>query len=409
MSSLATGVASDGLPRIFQSLQRGATIFMGLIRIILAFAVLAVHFGGSVGRYIVPADIAVQLFFVISGFYIAMILTEKYNGQKELFYKNRFLRLYPIYISVLVIISFSGVIIDALLSEDILRVKSIFISYSTGQINLGTVLFVVFSNLSGLFQDLILFFKLENAHMVLGNFSESVPPLHTMLIIPQAWSLSLEVGFYLIAPFLIRSKTTIIVSLLVSLLIKVGLSGLGYYRDPFSYRFFPGEISTFLFGSLGYFLYREKNIPLLNRYSIPLTFGVALLLIFWVPIFKIIPINRIFVFAVFALAIPQLFYFYKANRADNLIGELSYPFYLSHMFCRDLVALIFVKAGLNQLLSGMGASSAFIYFLEFLAITVITALISLFLLKYVQKRFDAIRRKNLVRIETPRQLDMAVC
>ena len=44
-----------------------------------------------------------QAFFFISGFYMSLILNEKYNIDARgawLFYSNRFLRIYPIYWSV---------------------------------------------------------------------------------------------------------------------------------------------------------------------------------------------------------------------------------------------------------------------------------------------------------------------
>jgi len=45
---------------------------------------------------------AVEAFFIVSGFYMSLILTQKY-GDKGLwlFYSNRLLRLYPLYLSML--------------------------------------------------------------------------------------------------------------------------------------------------------------------------------------------------------------------------------------------------------------------------------------------------------------------
>ena len=49
-------------------------------------------------------EIAVELFFIISGFYMSLILNEKYNTPDKIliFYKNRFLKLFPIYWTVLI-------------------------------------------------------------------------------------------------------------------------------------------------------------------------------------------------------------------------------------------------------------------------------------------------------------------
>src|SRR5262245_63519896 len=43
--------------------------------------------------------VSVQCFYIISGFFIALLLNEKYVGpnDKYLFYSNRFLRIFPLY------------------------------------------------------------------------------------------------------------------------------------------------------------------------------------------------------------------------------------------------------------------------------------------------------------------------
>jgi peptidoglycan/LPS O-acetylase OafA/YrhL len=80
---------------------------MGTIRYLLAFSVLITH-SKFLGKLMPPGDIAVQLFFIISGFYMALILNTKYKSHTLAFYKNRFLRLYPIYFFVLIVIFIVG-------------------------------------------------------------------------------------------------------------------------------------------------------------------------------------------------------------------------------------------------------------------------------------------------------------
>jgi peptidoglycan/LPS O-acetylase OafA/YrhL len=56
-----------------------------------------------------PATTAVEVFFVISGFYMQMILSEKYTHAKlgrrwwEIFYLARYSRLFPAYLAALVL------------------------------------------------------------------------------------------------------------------------------------------------------------------------------------------------------------------------------------------------------------------------------------------------------------------
>src|ERR1700720_380449 len=71
---------------------------MGCLRAILAMGVVLTHARGLFG-YAIPGDICVQSFYIISGFFITLILNEKYTGENSirLFYSNRFIRIYSIY------------------------------------------------------------------------------------------------------------------------------------------------------------------------------------------------------------------------------------------------------------------------------------------------------------------------
>ena len=79
---------------------------MGILRIALAICVFIAH-SSNFGITLLGGDIAVEIFFVISGFYMQKILFEIYTfskmGKKWLqkFYINRYLRLLPIYIFTL--------------------------------------------------------------------------------------------------------------------------------------------------------------------------------------------------------------------------------------------------------------------------------------------------------------------
>ena len=75
---------------------------MGIFRVILALFVVFDH-SRAVPFLDLPGGVfAVKVFFIISGFYMTMILTKKYTGKGSysLFISNRFLRLYPIYWAV---------------------------------------------------------------------------------------------------------------------------------------------------------------------------------------------------------------------------------------------------------------------------------------------------------------------
>jgi peptidoglycan/LPS O-acetylase OafA/YrhL len=72
---------------------------MGTLRFLLALSVVMDHAGPVLGVRLLPGRVAVEIFFAISGFYMAMILSGKYATAKS-FYVSRFLRLYPVYVIV---------------------------------------------------------------------------------------------------------------------------------------------------------------------------------------------------------------------------------------------------------------------------------------------------------------------
>src|SRR5215469_9357212 len=80
---------------------------MGALRLLLASSVVYGHAGliSAIGFPLVPGDTAVQVFYGISGFYMALVLNEVYrpdNSTYRLFISNRFVRLFPAYAVTLV-------------------------------------------------------------------------------------------------------------------------------------------------------------------------------------------------------------------------------------------------------------------------------------------------------------------
>src|SRR5574340_1067478 len=76
---------------------------MGILRFILALTVIIAHSEPLYGFVFIEKVMAVQSFYIISGFYMAFILNEKYvgPGSYRIFITNRILRLYPAYWCIL--------------------------------------------------------------------------------------------------------------------------------------------------------------------------------------------------------------------------------------------------------------------------------------------------------------------
>ncbi len=69
---------------------------MGFLRLYLALCVVAGHAGDVFPWEMHNGRQAVQIFFIISGFYIELILSGKYHTRTA-FYKSRALRIFPPY------------------------------------------------------------------------------------------------------------------------------------------------------------------------------------------------------------------------------------------------------------------------------------------------------------------------
>src|ERR1041384_5510881 len=85
---------------------------MGTIRTLLALAVALFHSYGifSGHQTMTGGTTSVQSFYIISGFYMALILNEKYRpgpGSYKLFITSRFLRIFPVYWAFLAVVVLS--------------------------------------------------------------------------------------------------------------------------------------------------------------------------------------------------------------------------------------------------------------------------------------------------------------
>ncbi|EPR36125.1 acyltransferase 3 [Alkalidesulfovibrio alkalitolerans DSM 16529] len=304
---------------------------MGLVRLFLALAVYFSH-DPFCGVRLLPGGVAVQAFFVISGFYMALILREKYAGAPlSLFYGNRALRLAPTYFLVL---ACSAAALHFLSAAPL-----------AGPRDFGAAMsgpawpMIAWSNLLLWGDELLFLFALDPAS---GTFrfapGGDVTGAYVFLLVPQAWSLSMEMSFYLLAPFLVRMRArTLVAIVLASLALRAGLLFATPGAELLARKIFFSEMWLFLLGMLAYEVHvANRARAAAKSLGLALFFGaMALAALFsgLPPVLKT-PLWA----ACFALAVPHAFRLSAANRLDRFLGDLSYPFYIVHFLVISLVS-----------------------------------------------------------------------
>jgi len=307
---------------------------MGIIRFLLALSVLIVHSSPIAGIEIVPGRIAVQSFYIISGFYITLIFTEKYSITSRpffLFYSNRILRLYPLY-ALVIVMTVALSIIFGLWLGSYGKLQYYFDFYANNQASIYSLLAVAFSNISLIGQDWITFFNINESGNLYFLGLQTDLKLQELLLIPIAWTVSVELFFYAVSPFIVtKSKKIIILIIVLVLALRLAFYFMGISNGFTIYRFAPTELVWFLLGVLSYKLYHQKWLPD-KRYGAWLM-GVVILSLF---MYKFLPIDWI-VYSLLVICTPAIFYRISHHPVDRYIGELTYPLYISHLFFMMIV------------------------------------------------------------------------
>ena len=328
---------------------------MGAFRVLLALSVLMAHSENAGIFQGFGGENAVEIFFVISGFYIAAILTNGYK-QIKLFYINRFLRLYPIYYLIL-FCSFGLFLATSTYFSDFSRFSHPWLP----------VFISIFANIFILGSDSILFLQWHEGGLHFGNFSNSDFAIHDMLFIPQAWTLSLEITFYFLAPFLMKLRNSwLIILSLGSLFSKILFLSMVTNTDPWTYRFFPFEIHLFILGILLYrFSIKRSAVNLLSK---RLVYGLVMTLYILIGAANNTwNISRYVWLTLLACVLSLIVFRSESDPADRKLGELSYPIYISHIFVIQVCYIAISRFGfLDGIMQSVAARIIFSIFLTFL-------------------------------------------
>ena len=226
-----------------------------------------------------------------------------------------------------------------------------------------------------------------------------VPHLSSFQFIPQAWSMSLELMFYALAPFIVRRNSLVLICIVIlcqigrQIAFNEGLTGSG-----FCYRFFPFEIGLFVTGILAHRAWRFLKEGELLSFPVSLALGAAalgaVLIHQYVYDFNLYQYRFLFFMAA---ALPFLFDLSQRIKVDRLCGELSYPIYLIHIECSTIVSVVWT------LLPWQTTRSV-----ENAAIILTTLMISVAYVRWIDLPFERWRQRRVLaaaraKTEAPQQ------
>jgi peptidoglycan/LPS O-acetylase OafA/YrhL len=380
---------------------------MGILRFMLALAVASGHAGGFFALQIYPVMVgsrAVQIFYMISGFLIALILSGKYADTPQgnwIFYSNRAVKIFVPYLAILLVtiglwlgfrsVTGTAVSLDPFFSE-------------VSNMSFATWAFAILTNLFLIGQEwaAMLIYRGGELLYSLHAIEEGPNAIQFEIIVP-AWTLSLELMFYLIAPFVLRRHFLVIAALaLASYFARFQAYKWGYYSQATDYRFFPFELSLFLYGALSYhyYLFLKARDLLKPGLSLAITIACALTAISLPRYFNQHPHQM---YALMGVLLPALFDFSTRHRFDKWLGDLSYPLYLVHWpVCLSVLTILRLHAP-----GEVGTSTFYPYLAVIVSVGLAVAINHLLVYPIDRWRQDRARRATMLapRDAVPQQAD----
>lgn len=337
---------------------------MGFLRLYLALCVVETHAGPTFFWPVQSGREAVQIFYIISGFYMALI-AGNYKTAKE-FYASRFLRIFIPFYTIASIVIVASIATGAITNNYLFLTPHL--NYQSSNNGFGGFLFSTLSNVTVFFQDWVMFIThpSDGSLSFTSNFYSDDKPLHKYLLIPQAWTVGVELTFYIFVPVLSRLRNSaLLILFFAALAFRIFIyEGLGWRHDPWIYRFFPCELALFLLGMITYRFYssHKDKIPNFGKVAsqgFSKWYGVILLLAFFMKIY-VSALSRLMdrayaeLLAIlpWAIIIMVIFHLFRGNKLDRAIGELSYPVYLSHLLVISICVLLIDRLGWTPIVLG---------------------------------------------------------
>ncbi len=316
-----------------------------------------------------------------------LILPKGRLGWREVcaFYTNRALRIYPLYFAVL-LISAPFVLYFLPWRQPYINLQNAENVFATG--TLGAMISIIVTNATMVGQDamrFLVYIPADGAFIYRdGSLGEPSALGSSMQILPQSWSIALELYFYLLVPFLLPRSTRFIVGISVlSIIARIAGYMSGLDGVNFAYAAFPFELATFLSGALACRVYLAYRPSLEGPYGAAIAViggGVLFLYGFWYGEIPGSDYNSLKHWGAVVCAIallPFLFAHTRASAVDRFAGELSYPIYIVH-----ITVIVFVIA--------LGAPSNW----RGWVVIAVTMAASVIALKLIQGPLDRIRHQH---------------
>lgn len=317
---------------------------MGILRLFLAALVVLTHFNHNLfGVKLMPGNICVEMFFVISGYYMALILSEKKYTNALNFYASRFLRLYPLFIFIALLIILKTFLYEQITGK-LAMTGMTFLNSPNWLKNLANI-----SNVTMFGQDIFSLFHMNSAQkisMFYGNYSTGTDKYGfswggELRWNGPAWSIGLEIWFYFLIPWLNKLKELwLYILLFFSIAIKLYIE-IAFNYD--TYFLFPCQLYLFILGMIAY---RNKTIHFyISKKS---SIFMLVILIGLILSYNYLPYKsaiRYLIPIILFLNINFIFNLTRKHKWDQKIGEYSYPIYISHMLFINTFIQVIEKLG----------------------------------------------------------------
>jgi peptidoglycan/LPS O-acetylase OafA/YrhL len=234
---------------------------VGYLRVLLALTVAVGHLDSG-GLYALSASdstiifvgaiVAVKLFFIISGFYMAMIFHKHYTTAR-MFLMSRAARLFPPYWLTIAFCLAAAAWFERPVVGPFINLDFWYFVRSPVALSLFTLSNVTFFGID--FGFFVCFQGSPATHFAFtwnAQCSDGYQILVQNNVVAPAWTLSLEWYFYLLVPlFCLLNTRRVALIAGCSFLLTVFIANFANF-NPWYRAFFPAELYLFLFGFLAF-------------------------------------------------------------------------------------------------------------------------------------------------------------